>query len=233
MMVATSAAAAVWAFRPWRERLRLPGMNLLTTATDSELAACIRRGESDAIAVLVERYTPRLYRYLVRFLGSSETDRNALAEDILQDTWLRVMERIDHYDPRQPFGVWLFAIARHRAIDLLRQQARQVRHLGSQSRVWENEEGELYDPVENLPASSPSVLEELAEADLSERVAGLFDSLPVHYREVLTLRFHEDLELQEIARLLRVPLSTVKTRVQRGLVLLRRRAEGTGLANHG
>ena len=223
---------AAGALSPWRARLRLPGMNLLPTATDSELVAFIRRGESRAVAVLVERYTPRLYRYLVRFLGTSETDPNALAEDILQDTWMRVMERIHHYDPGQPFGVWLFAIARHRAIDLLRQQARQVRHLGSRSRVWENEEGELYDPVENLPASSPSVLEELAEADLSERVAGLFESLPAHYREVLTLRFHEDLELQEIARLLCVPLSTVKTRVQRGLVLLRRRAEGIGLANH-
>lgn len=228
MMAATSATAPAWALRAFRGRPRSLWMSPPLDAPDPELVARIRRGEPDAIRVLVERYSGRLYRYLVRFLGPSETDPRALAEDILQDTWLRVVERLEGYDSRQPFRAWLFAVARHRAIDWLRREARRSRTLGYRNAVRENEEGEPLDPVDRLPAAGPSILEELAEADLEERLSKLFDQLPRHYREVLSLRFHEGLELHEIARLLGLPLSTVKTRVQRGLVLLRRRVEGLG-----
>ncbi|MBI4466194.1 MAG: sigma-70 family RNA polymerase sigma factor [Acidobacteria bacterium] len=202
-------------------------MSLPATATDAELVAYIRRGGGEGIAPLVERYSPRLYPYLVRLVNDT-----ALAEDILQDTWLRVVERLDGYDARQPFVVWLFAIARHRAIDTLRQRARQARGLGHPAEPAENEEGERLEPLEQVAAEGPSPLERLAERELEQRVTAAFASLPRHYREVLTLRFQEELRLDEVARLLGLPLSTVKTRVQRGLILLRQRAEGLGLQPH-
>ncbi|MFQ5696566.1 MAG: sigma-70 family RNA polymerase sigma factor, partial [Terriglobia bacterium] len=118
---------------------------------------------------------------------------------------------------------------RHRAIDTLRQRAREARNLGRPADVWENEEGERLDPLERVATDAPSALEQLAQAELDRRVAAVFTLLPRHYREVLALRFQEELRLEEIARLLGLPLSTVKTRVQRGLVLLRQRAEGLGL----
>lgn len=200
-------------------------MGLSATTSDQELVAFIRRGEGEAIALLVDRYSARVYRYLRGLVGDE-----ALAEDILQDTWLRVVERLDRYDAAQPFLVWLFAVARHRAFDLLRQRAREWRALGKPAEVQENEEGERLDPVEVLAAGGRSPLEEVAEEELGHRVAEAFACLPRHYREVLTLRFQEDLALEEIARLLNLPLSTVKTRVQRGLIQLRQRAEGLGLA---
>lgn len=199
-------------------------MPLPATASDAELVAHIRRGGSEGIARLVERHSPRLYRYLVRLVSDP-----ALAEDILQDTWLRVVERLDSYDARQPFLAWLFAVARHRAIDTLRRRAREASSLGTVLEPWENEEGERLEPLDLVAADAPSPLERLAEAELERRVAEVFARLPRHYREVLTLRFHEELRLEEIARLLGLPLSTVKTRVQRGLLLLRQRAEGLGL----
>ena len=199
-------------------------MSLPATATDRELVAYIRRGGSEAVALLVERYSARLYRYLLHLASDP-----ALADDLLQDTWLRVVERLDGYDARQPFLAWLFAIARHRAIDLVRARARETRALGRPAAAGENEEGERLEPLDTVAAQSPSPLEQLAERDLEERVARLFGRLPLHYREVLTLRFHHDLSLEEISRLLGLPLSTVKTRVQRGLVLLRQRAESFGL----
>ena len=199
-------------------------MTLPATTSDKELVALIRRGEGEAIARLVDRYSARVYRYLRGLVGEE-----ALAEDILQDTWLRVVERLDRYDAAQPFLVWLFAVARHRAFDLLRQRARESRSLGSQADIHENEEGERLDPLERVAAAGPSPLEQLAERELEQRVADAFTRLPRHYREVLTLRFREDLALEEIARLLDLPLSTVKTRAQRGLLLLRQRAEGLGL----
>jgi RNA polymerase sigma-70 factor (ECF subfamily) len=206
-------------------RLRDAWMPLPASATDVELVDAIRRGYGDGIARLVERYSPRLFSYLSRLL-----DDPTQAEDVLQEVWLRVMERLDGYDRHQPFVVWLFAIARHRAIDVFRERSRQTRHLGFPASPQETEEGELLEPLDLVAADSPSPLDQLAESELEGRMAAAFRLLPAHYREVLSLRFHQDLRLEEIARLLRVPLSTVKTRVQRGLQLLRRRAEGLGLS---
>lgn len=228
MMTAASTLAPAWTLRPRRRGwMRGTCMTLPATATDSELVAFTRRGRPEGIARLVERYSARLYRYLHRLVNDP-----ALAEDLLQDTWLRVVERLDGYDAKQPFLAWLFAIARHRAIDTLRHRAREVRNLGQAAEAWENEEGEWLEPLERVAAAGPSPLEQLAETELERRVAEIFTRLPRHYRVVLALRFQEDLPLEEIARLLELPLSTVKTRVQRGLVLLRQRAEGLGFKPH-
>jgi len=199
-------------------------MPLPSTATDAELVAAVRRGQGEAITWLVERYSLRLYRYLVRLVADV-----ALAEDILQDTWLRVVERLDHYDAARPFVVWVFAIARHRAIDTLRQRARLAQKLGHPAKPHQNEQGEHLDPLEQVASAEPSPLERLAARELEQRVEQAFALLPLHYREALTLRFHEDLSMEEMARLLGLPLSTVKTRVQRGLLFLRQRAEALAL----
>lgn len=220
-MTVTSAVARPQWFR--LPRARGAWMKVSPSANDTELVGWARRGEGEAIRRLVERYSARLQRYLTSLVGEP-----ALAEDLLQDTWLRVVERLDTYDSRQSFKVWLFAVARHRAIDSLRQRARQRRLLGYPAEGRESEEGEWLDPLELVPADSPSPLEQLGEAELAGRVNTVFALLPEHYREVLLLRFQEELALEEIARLLRAPLSTVKTRVQRGLVLLRQRAESLG-----
>ena len=195
-------------------------------ATDAELIGWARRGDGEAIGRLVQRYSPRLYRYLVRMVGDP-----SLAEDLLQDTWLRVVERLYRYNPALSFVTWLFAVARNAAIDVLRQRARQARLLGRQADAYENAEGEVVEPIEQAADPAPSVLDALSERDFEERVSGLFATLPLHYREALTLRFHEGMQLEEIAKLMRLPLSTVKTRVQRGLALLRKRVEALGLSH--
>jgi RNA polymerase sigma-70 factor (ECF subfamily) len=193
-------------------------------ATDAELVRRARRGEGEAIGRLVERYSPRLLRYLQRLVSDP-----ALAEDLLQDTWLRVVERLDRYNAALPFVTWLYAVARNAAIDVLRQRARQARLLGREATPWQTDEGEVLEPLEQAADPAPSALEVLSERDLEQRVEALFATLPLHYREALALRFQDGMQLEEIARLLRVPLSTVKTRVQRGLILLRQRVEGMGL----
>jgi RNA polymerase sigma-70 factor (ECF subfamily) len=220
MMTATNAVAIPlvlkWATTSGDVMVRAAG-------TDSELVGSARRGEGEAIARLVERYSARLHRYLTRLTGAP-----TLAEDILQDTWLRVMDRLDHYNPARPFAVWLFRVAHNCAIDALRKQAREGLPLSAQ----EDEEGEPRDLLEQMPDRGPSAIERLAEQELRARVETVFAALPAHYREVLTLRFHEDLRLEEIAQVLGAPLSTVKTRVVRALALLRQRVETLGL-NHG
>ena len=219
MMAATNAMAIP--FFPERAIVRGDAM-AQAASTDNELVGSARRGEGEAIARLVDRHSPRLHRYLTRLVGEP-----ALAEDLLQDTWLRVMDRLDRYDSARPFAVWLFRVAHNCAVDLLRKRSRQGVLAGPQR----DEEDESRDPFEQMPDSGPSALEQLAAQELQVNVAAVFADLPQHYREVLTLRFHEELRLEEIAQVLGAPLSTVKTRVQRGLVQLRRRVEALGLSH--
>src|SRR5215472_2491461 len=160
-------------------------------------AARLRAGDPAALAAVVGRYQHRLYRYLVRLVHDPAT-----ADDLFQQTWLQVVRQIHRYDPARSFDTWLFAIAHNTAIDLLRRRT-----------------GEC---LEDYPASAPDALDTLLAGERAEHLAAAMDALPALYREVLTLRFEEGMMLEEIAAVTHAPLSTVKSRVQRGLEALRR-----------
>jgi RNA polymerase sigma-70 factor (ECF subfamily) len=177
---------------------------------DRELLALARRGDEGAIGLLVHRHSRPLHRYLVRLAGIE-------ADDLLQETWLRVVERLDQHEADKPFKPWLYAIARNCAIDLHRRQARAGRAI----EPWQEHE----DPVEALPDAAPSALKQLTDAALRARVADLFPGLPRAYREALSLRYEDEMPIAEIAGLLKEPAATVKTRIHRGLAMLRRRLE--------
>lgn len=173
-----------------------------------------RRGNGEAIEALVERYSPGLIRYLIRLSG----DR-ALAEDMLQDTWLRVMEHLDSFRPGNSFRAWLYAIARNRAFDILRQRSR---HLQNGQGVTADRGESLFEEVAD---PGPSILEQIAEEDLTRYVLRVMQTLPLNLREVLALRFEQELEIVAIARVLGLSPSAVKDRLYRGLDLLRLQTE--------
>src|ERR1700723_4477418 len=83
-------------------------------ALDSDVAQ-LRRGDLDALSTLLTRYQNRLYRYLLRMVRQP-----AEAEDLFQQTWLRVAEKVHNYDQQRNFDAWLFTLARNLAIDHLR-----------------------------------------------------------------------------------------------------------------
>jgi RNA polymerase sigma-70 factor (ECF subfamily) len=150
------------------------------------------------MAQVVERYHHRLYRYLIRLVREP-----AAADDLYQQTWLNVVRRIGSYDGRSSFDTWLFSIAHNAAIDFLRKRT-----------------GEL---LEDQAADSPDALSMVVEAERSTILETAVAGLPAVYRETLTLRFEEGMRLEEIAAVTGVPLSTAKSRVQRGLEMLRGR----------
>jgi len=169
---------------------------------DRDDAARLRRGDTAGLTGLMGRHQDRLYRYLLRLLGDE-----AVAEDAFQQTWLRVAERIGRYDAARPFGPWLFAVARNLALDHLRR--------------WRPESLEEIDE----PAA-PGDSDPLARAADGQRRAGLVEAVaglsPLD-REVLTLRFEEELALPQLAETLGVPLPTAKARLYRALARLRER----------
>ena len=177
----------------------------LMPADPKVLARGLRRRDPDLLDSLIQQYQYRLYRYLVSLTGIPET-----AEDLFQETWIRVFDRGHQYDGESKFETWLFSIARHLVIDL------------SRKKVLES-----LDLVSDEPqAGGASAWEAVVQRETESRVQASVAQLPAAYREVLLLRFQEDLTLEEISAVLGAPLSTVKSRLYRGLESLRVQMKG-------
>ncbi len=174
---------------------------------EAQIAQGLRRRDPDLLDTLIEQYQHRLLRYLLHLTGN-----RALAEDLFQETWLRVLEKGHQYDGRNKFPTWLFSIAHNVAIDHLRK-----RQPASLDAINEQEDGPVIDP----PAGGPSAFDLLAEKEVARQIETAMDKVPVVYREVLVLRFQEQMKLEEIAQLIHIPLATVKTRLYRGVMALR------------
>jgi RNA polymerase sigma-70 factor (ECF subfamily) len=175
-----------------------------------EIARGLRERDVALLQMLVEQYQDRLVRYLTYVLG-----RRDEVDDLVQETWLRVMERGRSYDGRSRFEPWLFTVARHLAIDLVRRR-REV------SLDAEDDGG----PVVIAPVSQElSPFAQAARTEDAERLAGALQGLLPIYREALVLRFMEDMSLQEIAAVVNAPVATVAARIYRGLATLRSQME--------
>jgi RNA polymerase sigma-70 factor (ECF subfamily) len=142
--------------------------------TDSE-ALRLRNGDLDALAGLMERYQHRLYRYLLRIVCDPGT-----AEDLFQQTWLRVMQRIQKYDPQRNFEGWLFSVAHNIAIDYVRRRRPQSLNEPTAS-------GETQSDLAR--SADTGALDQLLSQEREDWVLDLVASLPLPFREIITLRF--------------------------------------------
>jgi RNA polymerase sigma-70 factor (ECF subfamily) len=178
----------------------------------SAIARGLRRRDPDLLDRLIEQYQHRLLRYLTYLSGNRE-----LAEDLFQETWIRVLERGHQYDGRHEFSTWLYAVARNLTLDYLRKK----RPL-SLDGLMEDEEHAPLEPADTRPMA----WEVMQQQEQAERVNAALVGIPVEYRETVMLRFQEGLALDEIATVTGAPLGTVKSRLYRGLNMLMSRLKG-------
>ena len=171
---------------------------------DEKLALAIQHGNTDALRGLVEQHHSPLLGYLYRL-----TDGNrVLADDLAQETFIRVLNGIAGYQYPRPFKPWLYAIATNLARDHFK--SANVKHttmLDTEADLQEDEDAQLEDAQ--------------LEAGETQAVAQALHKLPDHQREVMILRFYQDLSLAEIAATLDLPIGTVKSRLCLGLRRLR------------
>jgi len=167
----------------------------------------VQRGDRDAFASLLSRYQNRLYRYLLRW-----TRETAAAEDLFQQTWLKVLENIGRFDPKRNFEAWLFAIAHNVAIDHLRRY---------RPDSLDEAAGDDAPAAAQYRSQSPGALEQVMQGERIHLVQRALEAQPAADREVLSLRFEEEMKLEEIAEVLAMPLSTVKSRLGRAFARLR------------
>jgi len=175
---------------------------------NAAIAQGLKKQNPELLDQLIELYQHRLLRYLLFLTGKRE-----VAEDLFQETWMRVLLRGSQYDGRARFDTWLFTIARNLVIDLSRKRTMasldEMRDGGDDDRPFE------------IAVSGPSPLDQFQSRENCAEVGEVLLKLDSTYREVLVLRFYEELSLDEIASVTRAPLSTVKSRLYRGLAALR------------
>jgi RNA polymerase sigma-70 factor, ECF subfamily len=179
---------------------------------NTEIARGLRRHDPDLLDRLIEQYQHRLLRYLLYLTGNRE-----LAEDLFQETWIKVLERGSQYDGEHNFSTWLFAVARNLSIDQLRRK--KTASLDSMA-------GEDEAPLEIADTTQLTAFEVVAQKELSERVQAGLIAIQPEYRETVVLRFHEGLSLDEIAQITGAPLGTIKSRLYRGLNALLPKLKG-------
>ena len=175
------------------------------------IAAGLKHQEAGLLDQLIVRYQHRLLRYLL-FLTSSRE----LAEDLFQEVWMRVLMRGGQFNGKSRFDTWLFTIARNLVIDY-----RRKRTLASLDELFEGSSDEDRPMSFEITDEQPTPFDRLASGEDRERISSALLSLDTVYREVLVLRFHEELSLQEIATVTRAPLSTVKSRLYRCLAAIK------------
>jgi RNA polymerase sigma-70 factor, ECF subfamily len=190
----------------------------LAAEPDAALTGRVLLGDDEAAREIVRRYERPVFNLVVRMVQ----DR-AAAEDLVQDAFIKVFRSLQTFDARLRFSAWILRIAHNTAIDHLRRHRPALLPLDA---AGTDDEPPLADRLPDIRAVSP---ERAAErAGLAQALDSALDRLRPEYRAVIVLRYQEDLEYDEIARVLDLPLGTVKTFLHRG-----RRALALKLAQAG
>lgn len=176
-------------------------MEPCTDPSDETLAVRAEQGDPEAISVLVRRHSGRLYGFLQRY----HPDRDD-CDDLLQETWIRVLSRLDRFDPRKRFSTWLFQIALNLCRDLARRERGRRR---------------LRQGVEDMqPVKASFAMEETVDA---RKAMQAVETLPREQKEVLLLRYYHGFPEAEVSEILGCPRGTVKSRLHQAVKSLRLR----------
>jgi RNA polymerase sigma-70 factor (ECF subfamily) len=181
-------------------------------SSDLELLARIQAGDASALDVLYGRYAPPVYSLVWKVLQNAEE-----AEDVALDVFWQIWRQADRYDPsRGAPPAWIFTVARSRAIDRLRARHRR-----------EDRTVSFDDPEMNLdPLDEEAAPDQVASfRQTRDAVREAMKSLSPAQREAVELAFFKGLTHVEIARKLRKPLGTIKTRIRQGLIRLRKKLD--------
>ena len=174
--------------------------------TDEELISRFQNGDERAYVELVNRYKDRLLNFVFQFLGDIEQ-----AEDVVQDTMLRLYEKKHYYKEIAKFSTWLYTIARNLANTELRKKKRiKTTYLSQLSKERQFE----------IPAIQDDVDQSIQNEFINDRIQSAISNLPEHFKVVIILRDIQELSYEEISNIVEVPLGTIKSRINRARIQL-------------
>lgn len=191
--------------------------------TDAELIDGYLNGNVQCFEELLMRYKNKIFNYVYRQVDSRE-----LAEDIFQETFSRVIDRLDKFSQRDRFGVWLFRIARNLCIDHLRRKKKMV--------IFS-----LHQPIGNtrapvaleqvIAAKVNSPVEQMQQHEMQKILKQAITSLPQKQKDVLLLHVYAGLTFREISRILKCSINTALARMQYALANLRKYLKNSGVGH--
>ncbi len=170
--------------------------------SDIELMLSLKRGDRRVLSTLLERYEKPLVNFLYRMVGNVDE-----AEDLFQETFLRVLRAAKTYEPKAAFSTWLYTIARNLCLDRLKK----IKGLSTVPLEGASEEDRALRDTLPGPSKDPGL--DASEREMGRIVRGALKELPPKKREVLVLRVFQNLPYEEIARVVNAPLGTVKYRI--------------------
>ncbi|MEW6685345.1 MAG: sigma-70 family RNA polymerase sigma factor [Candidatus Edwardsbacteria bacterium] len=165
---------------------------------------CLKQ-DQQAYTKLIEKYKRPVFSFIFRLVRHQQD-----AEDMAQETFIKIFRSLDSYNPELKFSNWLFKIAYNTTIDFLRRQKPETISLDDEEH-----------PLE-IPSLTGDPMEALKRSSLRKTIEQAVNLLPVEYRTVVLLRHREEKSYQEIAEILNLPLGTVKAKVHRARNALRK-----------
>lgn len=186
----------------------------LTNLPDADVVALARKGRESAFRELIRRYERPVFSLIFRMVRDRET-----AEDLAQDTFIKVLNHLDKYRPEFRLSSWLFKIANNVAIDHLRK--RQIETVSIDGSPHAATAAEVESTSFDVVARQESALEELEARELGAAIERAIAGLRPEYRACILLRHVEGRSYEEIAATLDLPLGTVKTYIHRARHQLR------------
>ncbi len=168
---------------------------------DEEVMLSYKKGEVSAMDELLKRYKKPVYHFVSRLLGNITE-----AQDIAQEVFLRLHQYKDTYEPKGKFSTWIFSIAHNLSVSRLRKNRWFT--------AWPGKEDEP-EVLKDFQSPDPSPETVVSDNEMSNIVKKCIQSLPFLQKEALLLREYEDLDYDDIARILNKPLGTVKILIHR------------------
>lgn len=175
--------------------------------TDEELMAQFQDGNESAYLEIVARFKDRLFTFIYRFVGDS-----AMAEDLVQDTLVKVYTHRHAYREIAKFSTWIYTIAGNLARTELRKRKRRATFSMSTLGFGEREL--------DLPSGDPAPSAVVEGRQSEQQIRRALAKLPLHFRTVIILRDVQELSYEEISKIMKIPLGTVKSRVNRARLRL-------------
>ena len=176
--------------------------------TDAALIREYLAGKDKAFEKLYRKYERPLYSFIYRFVGSRES-----AEDVFQQTWLKVIGALENYDERGKFGSWLFGIANNASLDLVRKKSTDKR------------DDYASEKMDHLPRKEMIPDESVIHKEQSALLEKGIDALPREQKQVVLLRVYAEMSFKEIAAMIDAPLNTVLGRMHYAVKNLRKMIE--------
>lgn len=175
-----------------------------TERSDEELASRVKKGEVDSFQELMERYEKKIFSYVRRFLNNHDD-----ARDLTQDVFIKVFKNIQSFDEEKRFSPWIYRIAHNEAVNTIKKKIREPLNFFDPELLFPH------------PLSSESPQDDAEKREIKKALEECLEEIEEKYKEVLILRYFEDMDYKDIAEILKVPVVTVGVRLNRGKAKLK------------